>query len=107
MHDNSVSNGLRVCLQCMTILYASFWIAHCAKAAEIYGVEVLADRYILRALNTDLSAPVRDLAVITHQAQEELRSLLQLADGRLGLLRTARGEGGLRLTHLQALAIQG
>jgi hypothetical protein len=107
MRNNCISNAVRDCLRCMTIVYASFCFANYAKAADIYGVEVLADRYILRVLNTDLSAPVRDLAVITHQPQEELRSLLQLVDGRLGLLRTTRGDGGVRVTRLQAFVMQG
>jgi len=59
-----------------------------AQAAEVYGVEALGDRYVLRALDTDHPDFVREVATIPMVPGEELHALVQLDDRRIALLRS-------------------
>jgi len=78
-----------------------------AQAAEIYGVEALSDRYVIRTLDTDHPGSPRELITIPSESQAQLRDLLQLDDGRIALLHTIPAADGSPLARLTIVGMPG
>lgn len=107
MPNPAVLRWTRIALVCAGIACSSICGHVPAGAAELYGVQALGDRYVIRLLDTDNPGSVRELATIPNAPDEELRGLVQFGDHRLVLLRTSLAAGESARARLKVLGVPG
>ena len=107
MHSSVFSRSAAIVLICTGIASFPGWIHIPVHAAEIYGVEMVGDRYIVRVFDTDHAESVREVAALPAGIGEQLRGLVQLDDRRIALLRTIANGGESPRNELAVLGTPG